>query len=64
MKKLTVTQKRKYIKNSSKCPFCNSDSIEADSLDMEGDAVFQDIFCNECRASWRDMYKLVEVEAI
>ncbi len=65
MNKLTMVQKQEYIKNSGHCPFCNSISIEGSSIEMDVNSqVYQEIFCHECKASWRDIYKLVKVEVI
>lgn len=45
-----------YIKNPSKCPFCDSDDIIAQEWD--GDLSSQRVYCNTCNKSWADLYKL------
>lgn len=41
------------------CPVCGSDNIEANGSDVQGETCYQDVSCNECDASWNDVYKLV-----
>lgn len=61
-KNLTAKQKKKYLADSSKCPYCGSSSIEGSNEDDEGDDKFQNISCDDCGREWVDIYKLAEVD--
>jgi len=50
--------KEEYLQGAGYCPFCKSAQIEGDSLEVEGDAVYQDVRCLECEAQWQDEYHL------
>lgn len=63
--KLTAAQKQFYLNHEgSRCPFCHSTDIEGREHDYEGNQVYQEIACNDCRRIWRDIYVLTEVEDI
>lgn len=55
-KLLTDEQLKAYTKKPWRCPFCGSDNIEADSVDIEGGEAFQDCNCIDCEGVWRDIY--------
>ena len=59
---LTKEQKKKYLKNSGKCPFCQSNNIEGGEVEIDGKLVWQVIDCLDCKKSWVDYYKLFDVE--
>ena len=44
---------------SGECPFCECDDIQGDSFDVEGNHVYQRMFCLGCEESWDDEYRLV-----
>jgi len=52
-----------YLENPGNCPFCNSDQIEGDSWDFDGDPS-QPIYCTDCKSEWHDLYKLVGFDPI
>jgi len=62
--KLTGKQVKEYLAKGSSCPFCGSESITGGSVDIEGVAASQEVSCQECGRSWRDVYRLVNVEGI
>lgn len=51
----------KYLACSSKCPFCGSDNISGDSIDIVSGEAYQEITCNECENEWMDVYQLVGI---
>ena len=60
---LTEEQKKKYLENGwAKCPFCESEDISGDSIDIEANEAWQNVSCSDCGKSWRDVYKLAFVE--
>ena len=61
---LTAKQKKAYLKDSSKCPFCGSDNIGGDGVEIGDNQAEQIVTCNDCEHSWRDIYVLKKVEGI
>lgn len=60
---LTQEQKRVYMESGGGvCPFCGSDEISGDSVDIEAQQAWQNVDCQACGQSWRDVYKLAFVE--
>lgn len=71
---LTKKQVKRYIEaEGSKCPFCESGEVAAiaNTDDYEGE--FESIFGNEvkrepvcaaCKKSWREYYKLHDIEEL
>jgi len=56
-------KKEAYIKNGySKCPYCQSDHIEGDAIEVDCDYAWQTVRCVDCNKAWEDIYKLVDVE--
>lgn len=47
----------KYIRlGRQACPFCESDNISGNEVNVDADAASQEVGCDECGASWRDVY--------
>ena len=63
-KALTASRKRSYLRHGSTCPYCGSDAITGGSVDIEGAGASQEVSCQECGRSWRDVYRLVNVEEV
>lgn len=55
--------KKRYLKQGGvRCPYCNSENIEARSSDiMERGEMYQVVDCNRCGGSWEDKYQLTNV---
>jgi len=64
VEQLDAESKSQYLQNAGYCPFCRSVQIEGDSLEVEGDAVYQDVKCLECEARWQDEYHLKNVRVL
>lgn len=63
-KKLTPARRRSYLRRGSCCPYCRSESITGESVDIEGNQAYQEVSCQECCRTWRDIYRLDSVEEI
>lgn len=50
-----------YLKNPTKCPFCQSDNIEGEEIETGGGEASQQMGCNDCGEEWVDGYRLVTV---
>ena len=60
---LTAKQKEKYLKKGGNiCPFCESESICGEGVDIDGTFATQEVSCSECGESWEDVYKLFGIE--
>ena len=65
MSELTAAQKQRYIESTfSHCPYCQSDNITGKGVEVDADTANQEVYCADCEQSWRDLYVLVDVEAI
>lgn len=42
----------------TKCPHCQSHDIKAESPDFDGSQIYFDVSCNNCDATWTDVYRL------
>ena len=59
---LTSQQKAQYLSNNgAMCPFCQSDDIEGDTLQSDGD-VWQNVRCLDCGRVWQDIYTLTAID--
>jgi len=59
---LTTEQKDQYLSNNgAMCPFCQSDNIEGDTLQSDGD-VWQNVRCLDCGREWQDIYTLTAID--
>ena len=49
----------------SQCPFCQSDSIEAQQMEIpDGGETYQVVECHDCKKKWQDIYHLIGFEEI
>ena len=44
------------------CPVCRSKQITGHSVVIDADYASQEVTCNDCGSSWRDIYKLIGYE--
>jgi transposase-like protein len=58
-----AAKKKAYLDNGSiKCPYCESDQIEAVGMvDIEALVGTQMVKCLDCDKRWTDVYRLVDV---
>lgn len=61
---MNETQRKAYLEDSSKCPFCQSYQIEGSSVEISNDRAYQTVSCNDCDKRWTDIYKLSDVEEV
>lgn len=56
---------RTYLKHGGgKCPACESKAISADELNIDGAQAWCGVSCNDCGATWNDVYKLAGYEEL
>jgi hypothetical protein len=53
-----IASQRQYLEQSGSCPVCQSQEIEGDSYEGDGDAIYMKITCLSCEATWQDVYRL------
>lgn len=58
---MTRQDKQKYLMNPGTCPFCGSNDVDGQAIDVDGDKVTQAVSCC-CGAAWVDYYTLVDIE--
>lgn len=57
MKKRTQEE---YLEAPHQCPACGSEYIRSlERPEIEGNYVYQDIYCTKCDFTWTDEYKLI-----
>lgn len=55
---------RGYVRvHGTKCPFCRSEDIVGDDINVDGGQATQEMSCNECDAEWEDVYRLIGYQA-
>lgn len=51
-----------YVKKAKKggccCPFCGSDNLDGEGVDVGKASATQEVTCQDCNASWYDEYQL------
>lgn len=63
MKKLTDEMRKKYLENfGTRCPFCDSDDIDGEDVQLGQGEIWENLWCNVCKEKWVDIYRLVGVE--
>ena len=61
---MTDEQREQYLAcHGLRCPWCRSEMIEGDSVEVDSGHASQEVHCVDCGREWRDIYKLVDVEA-
>lgn len=48
----------KYRANPCHCPHCGSEDVEGGEVNVDAGGAWQEVTCNECGATWNDVYKL------
>jgi len=61
---MNETQKKAYLNDSTKCPFCQSNQIEGSSVEISNNRAYQTVSCNDCDKRWSDIYTLSDVEEL
>jgi hypothetical protein len=59
-----MTNEQYVAGHGGRCPFCHHNDIEGDETNFDGGSVSQEVHCNNCHASWYDLYALTSYEVI
>jgi len=63
--KLTKVMRKKYIKGAAqKCPYCNSNELEADSMETDCTGAWREVSCTSCGKKWNEVFTLTDIEEI
>lgn len=67
IKKKIVQQTTKEAKSmvynkQGHCPFCNSENISYDSLEIMGDMIYYPAMCEDCKKTFKEYYTLNFIE--
>ena len=44
-----------------RCPYCASQDIRADGMDVDGSTAWQEVSCNFCQKKWTDLFTLTGI---
>jgi hypothetical protein len=58
---LSAQAKQEYLKNPIACPFCKSQEVMGDAIDVDGTGCSQPIHCVQCGRRWYDIYTLTDI---
>ena len=48
-----------YVANGGQlCPFCGSENLTGEEINIDAGSAWQDIYCVDCSNEWRDTYAL------
>lgn len=61
-KLMTGVQSKSYLRNPTQCPYCNSEYISGEFLEVDPGYTNQRVGCEKCGRIWIEIYKLIEVE--
>jgi len=60
--------KKEYIEHPNSCPFCGSFKLDAGPFEIDeyddDNKVTTKTTCTDCGETWRDVYKLVDIEEV
>ena len=51
-------------KNKGKCPNCNSEDLDYDAVELEGESLFYPFVCNNCKANGQEWYNLKYISSV
>lgn len=55
-------QLEKYIAiGGTQCPYCGSEHLDCDDIDIDNGGACQPVFCGDCEKSWLDVYVLKNI---
>ena len=58
MRETRMPQKQYVLKKGTHCPYCNSENIEGQHVEITDSGAEQEICCLDCDKEWFDFYKL------
>lgn len=61
---LPVTQRQYVKKEDNICPFCGSDNLDGESVDIDANGASQEVSCFDCGGVWQDNYRLTSFTVI
>ena len=60
----TISQTQYVSHGGIHCPRCNENSIEGDSVEIDGPIAWQNVNCTACGLEWTDHYKLTGINNV
>lgn len=65
MPKMPFSTKRRIVQHPNTCPYCHSESLDADSPKIaDNDEIKINVQCSDCHKEWMEIYRLVSAELI
>jgi transposase-like protein len=63
--KLTEEQKAEYLMHGgTRCPYCKSTEVDADSPECDGTVGWANVCCETCRSEWTDQWSLTGIAEV
>lgn len=59
MTKEQLTQEQYVASKGIRCPVCQSEDIDAGTIEADGSGASQSNRCEDCGAEWYDIYNLI-----
>jgi hypothetical protein len=60
-----MLSEQEYVeRHGNICLFCRSDCLEWDSIEVNGDQAYQEVYCHDCGAAWLDVYQMVGYQIV
>ena len=60
-----LATKKKHVEEcGSLCPACGSSNLSGNSVQVESGVAWQGVECDDCKASWNDVFKLIGYEEL
>jgi hypothetical protein len=57
---LTEEQIKKYLLSPNHCPYCESENITSDPVDMSDEMA--DVECLDCKKTWKDVWEITDIQ--
>jgi hypothetical protein len=61
--KKPLTDKEYVGKGGLICPYCGSDQITGDEINVDAGHATQEVSCEDCKKEWQDVYRLTGYSA-
>lgn len=49
---------KEYLEAPNHCPFCDSDQVTGDAVEVQHLHAYQPVSCLDCGKTWEDVYQL------
>lgn len=61
--KKQMTEQEYRELGGGRCPYCHSDNITGDAIEVDGSIAWQPVSCDDCGKDWEENYSLIGYQA-